>query len=485
MLFTEKKAKLALKKVFGYDEFRPGQLEAIMDLSSGKDVQVIFPTSHGKSICYQIPAICSKGTALVVSPLISLMKDQVDALLEKGVDAAFLNSTLSPKRQTEVMDMLKNDELKILYITPERFKSSSFKTTLIDSNISIFAVDECHAISAWGHDFRPDYRRLGSVKEALDVPTIALTATATTVVQDDIETQLKMQNVSKYIHGFDRPNLEYSIELFSDQFLKETAIKKHIIKIAKEGGDPAIFYCGTRKQTDRIVQIVKSIKGLKIPSIAKYHGAMKDKDREKVQGDFMSGKTPWIAATNAFGMGIDKANVRNIIHVSVPGSVEAWYQEVGRAGRDGKDSRCNLFYCQRDLGLQWFFINIANPSKYVFENVWDLLWSYGDSVVQMTQKKFYDDYKIRCGSSDSSGCISTAVRVLKKSGAIDPNSSRGQMVLMDYPNRRPVELYLDFDKLEEKEKMDRDRFGRMLNFINGYGSIRNRVLRYFGESTNE
>ncbi|MCK5600450.1 ATP-dependent DNA helicase RecQ [Candidatus Pacearchaeota archaeon] len=481
MLFTEEEAKQTLKKVFGYDEFRPGQLEAIMDLSACRDVAVIMPTSAGKSIIYQIPAICAEGTALVVSPLISLMKDQVDTLISKRVKAAFLNSTLKATEQRSVLERFRNDKLKILYVTPERFRSSVFKTTLIEANISIFAIDESHSISSWGHDFRPDYRRLGDIKDILNVPTIGLTATATVKVQNDIIDQLHMKNVAKHIYGFDRPNLEYDIQYFNGDFEKEAAVKRHIMQMVKDGSDPAIFYCGTRKQTDRMLQIARSLRGMKIPRIGNYHGGMKNDDRENMQNEFLNSDTPWIAATNAFGMGINKADVRNVIHVGVPGSVEAWYQEVGRAGRDGKPAKCTLFYCQRDLGLQWFFIEMANPPKEVFQHVWEMLWTYGDGVVKLTQKKFYENFKSLYGGAWGEGCVSTALRVMKKSGAIDPNSKRGQMVLPDYPNKKSIESYVDFTKLAEKEKMDRDRFKQMLNFLEDHIPIRERVLQYFGE----
>lgn len=481
MLFTKEEAKQALKDVFGYDEFRPGQLDIIMDVAAGRDVEVIMPTGGGKSLCYQIPAICAKGTALVVSPLISLMKDQVDTLVSKRVKAAFLNSTLKAVEQREVLERFRNGKLKILYVTPERFKSSAFRTTLIEANISLFAIDESHCISQWGHDFRPDYRRMGDIKNILCVPTIALTATATVTVQRDIAEQLNFKDFAKHIRGFDRPNLEYDIQCFSGEFEKEAAIKRHTMQMVKDGADPAIFYCSTRKQTERMVQIARSLRGMSLPRIGNYHGGMKDEDRENIQNEFLNGDTNWIAATNAFGMGIDKADVRNVVHVGVPGSVEAWYQEVGRAGRDDKPAKCTLFYCQRDLGLQWFFIEMANPPKEVFEYAWELLWTYGDSVVKTTQKKFYENFKIHYGGSWGEGCVGTALRVLKKSGAIDPNSKRGQMVLSDYPNKRPVESYVDFAKLAEKEKIDRDRFKQMLNFLGDSIPIRERVLKYFGE----
>lgn len=494
MLFSKKKAFEVLRRTFGYDTFRLGQLEAVKALAVGKDVLVVMPTGHGKSIIYQVPGLAAKGTMLIVSPLISLMKDQVDMLKSKGVAAEFLNSSLSEKEANDVLDSFGAGRIKLLYITPERFKVQSFIDKLTRCHISFFAVDECHCISSWGHDFRIDYRRLGGIREILGVPTIGLTATATKRVQDDVVEQLKMKLPVRIITGFDRPNLQYEIEHYDSSAEKELRFKsimRGLFESAKKKDgklDPAIFYCGTQKQTDHVAQLVGEIgrsvdrKIFDAECVVAYHAGLKDGLRKERQDKFMSGDVPLVAATNAFGMGIDKSNVRHVIHFSLPGSVEAWYQEVGRAGRDGQPSRCITIYSQQDVALRWFFINMSNPPAQVFRNLWDLLWSYKNRILDMTYEKVAEAYAEVFGKRDaSSGQVETALRLMKKGRAIDPNSPRGHLILME-SEQRPIDAFINFKLLIEKRSHDVEYLKQMIRFTESTSPpIRERVLQYFGE----
>ncbi len=475
-LFSKKKANRILKESFGHETFRQGQLEVLKHLAQGKDSLVVMPTGRGKSLCYQVPAICAEGTALVVSPLISLMKDQVDALRAKGICARALNSSLSPQEAREVIEELKSNELDILYIAPERFKNPRFLEALADCKFSFFAIDEAHCISKWGHDFRVDYRRLGEIREMLNVPTVALTATATSDVQKDIVEQLKMSDCFKIVTGFDRPNLEYDIRWFKDNKTKEMSFTCYMRQALTTDGS-GIIYVGTKDNTAKFARLANEIqKG----SCASYHGGMRPKDRKKVQEDFLSGKKKWVVATNAFGMGIDKADVRHVVHAGLPGSVEAWYQEVGRAGRDDKPAKCVTFFSGVDESLQWFFVRMANPPRHIFTNLWDVLWSFRQQVLSMTYSEIYDMYTSWYGGADNDGSVFTALRVMKKAGAIDPKSPRGQIIFAE-PEKTSIENYVDFKKVKAKYDMDAGRLRTMIEFAKGTGPIRDRVLAYFGE----
>lgn len=475
-LFSKKKAHRKLKEVFGHDEFRLGQLEVLKELAKGRDALVVMPTGRGKSVCYQIPAICAKGTAIIVSPLISLMKDQVDTLKAKGVKACCINSSLTAKQAAKALKDLKNNKFDIIYVAPERFKHDGFCKALLHCKISIFAVDEAHCISKWGHDFRIDYRRLGGIRQAMGVPTIALTATATPEVQKDIAEQLKMSDYFKIVTGFDRPNLNYKINCYNNQYAKDKAFCDHLRSSIELDGS-TIIYCSTRADCHDVKDHVNDVKkGV----CAIYHAGMKPKDRKKVQEDFLSGKVKWVAATNAFGMGIDKADVRQVLHFGIPGSVEAWYQEVGRAGRDGLSSDCITFFSGRDESRQYFFVKMNNPGGDVFIKLWDMLWSFKQKTFNMTYDEVYEMYVSWYGKQHSQPEVSTALSVLKKSGAIDASAPRGVIMMADEKQHR-VDTYVNFDKMRAKKMRDEKRLRDMIEFSKHTGSIRERVLAYFGE----
>ncbi len=346
----------ALEQYFGFTSFRDGQSEIIDHIIKGENALVVMPTGSGKSLCYQLPALLSSGLTMVVSPLIALMKDQVDDLQKKGIPATFINSSISSDQQNLRLKQVLNGEIKILYIAPERFRVASFRPFLKKMNIKIFAVDEAHCISHWGHDFRPDYMLLHEIIKELDSPSVvALTATATRQVQKDILERLDIERAKSFVTGFNRPNLKFSvIKVFGDaqkfQFLEEQVTSCH---------GSIVIYAGTRKKCEEITHFLTAVLGIKAGF---YHAGLSAEERSAIQNDFMKSKLQVIVATNAFGMGVDKPDIRLVCHYQIPGSVEAYYQETGRAGRDGKDAKCVLFYDPSDYNLQEWFIENSRVS---------------------------------------------------------------------------------------------------------------------------
>jgi len=346
-----------LKTHFGHSQFRPLQLEIIEHILNGNDALVLMPTGGGKSVCYQLPAMVLDGITVVISPLISLMKDQVDSALSNGIPAAFLNSTQSEEESARVMRDLRDGHLKLLYCAPERFALPYFRNFLRSLPIRLFAVDEAHCISEWGHDFRSDYRTLSLLKKEFpSLPIIALTATATRQVADDIADQLKIPNVKRFISSFNRRNLTYRVER------KTNAFGKLVNWVNKFKGESIIIYCFSKKETDSIAERLCQLGFNARP----YHAGMQTEQRTKNQSDFINDKVDIITATIAFGMGIDKPDVRLVVHYSLPKTIEGYFQETGRAGRDGIESECVLFYGAGDQFNQKYFIEqIEDPFQKV------------------------------------------------------------------------------------------------------------------------
>ena len=338
----------ALKVLFGYEAFRPGQKEVIDNILSGRDVFAVMPTGAGKSVCYQIPAMLLPGITIVISPLISLMQDQVKALNEAGIPAAFINSSLSENMFYETVNRARQGVYKIIYVAPERLVTDSFLELAQNIRISMLTVDEAHCISQWGQDFRPSYMKIVEFVRLLDRrPVIsAFTATATENVRDDIVCTLGLVNPYTLVTGFDRENLFFQVE-------KPKKKEQYILDyIAEHEGDSGIIYCATRKNVDNLYDLLKS-RGI---SAAKYHAGMSAEERKRMQDAFVFDYISIVVATNAFGMGIDKSNVRFVIHYNMPQSMENYYQEAGRAGRDGLDSKCILLFSPQDIVINRFLL---------------------------------------------------------------------------------------------------------------------------------
>ncbi len=431
---TIEDARARLASAFGYPAFRPGQERAVASVLAGRDTMVVLPTGGGKSLCYQVPALCLPGLTVVVSPLISLMKDQVDALSARGIPAAFLNSTLSSSAISDRLGRAARGEIKLLYVAPERFDNPQAAERLGKLGIALLALDEAHCISEWGHDFRPSYLRMRDVRERLGWPTtIALTATATPEVRRDIVRQLALRTPETVITGFDRKNLAYRVRRVRTDAEKDAAL----VELLERYQGLTVVYASTRKAVDRIASRLAAAR----IRAAAYHAGLDDEHRHAVQESFMTEGVRVIVATNAFGMGIDKPNVRLVVHYSMPGTLEAYYQEAGRAGRDGLPSDCVLLHAFRDRFTHEFFIKGSYPERALVERVYSALCrlagSNGTAEVGPTQIA-----AVAGGDSRERDCES-ALRVLGDAGAIaaEPASSSRMLVrLLASPERIRAEL---------------------------------------------
>ena len=461
--------RAALREKFGFESFQPGQEEVVTRVVSGQDTLAILATGAGKSLTYQLSAMLLEGTTVVVSPLIALMKDQIDMLRQLGItDVVALNSTLSEDQELAALERIRGKHIKIVFVTPEKLEDDSFMQLLQSIQVPLFVVDEAHCISQWGHDFRPAYLALGHVIERLGHPTVlALTATATPAVREDILHQLGIPQVKPIVKGFDRPNLVYHVRR-----AEKEADKLKILKalFAAELDGTGIIYTATIKNALEVQKYLQD--SLDIPA-AVYHSKLQKQDRTSVHELFMDEHIRAVVATNAFGLGIDKPNIRFVVHYDLPGSVEAYTQEAGRAGRDGLPSKCVLIYRMSDTRVQNYFLTGKYPDIEEVQKVFGTLEIFGtqEGGVSMTDLRKILQLPLTK--------LKVILALLKKGGFIE-TISRSKYALTPAA-RKNRDMVLNLASYETKKSYDQSKLAMMLQYAETTSCRRKFILNYFGE----
>ncbi len=461
----------SLQSHFGFTSFRPGQAEAIQSLLHGQHTLVVMPTGSGKSLVFQLAGLLLPGLTLVISPLIALMKDQVDSLERHGIAATFINSTLPISEQDKRLKRLTSGGYQIVYVAPERLRNTQFLASLQQQKIGLLAVDEAHCISEWGHDFRPDYLHIAHFRASLDNPlTAALTATATPQVQDDIARLLNLANTARVVTGFNRPNLALELRYTSDATNRLRALQD---LLANHRDGAAIIYTGTRRDAEEVAEFVCTVVRVKA---GYYHAGLLAEDRTHIQDAFMAGDLPIVAATNAFGMGIDRPDVRQVIHYSLPGSLEAYYQEAGRAGRDELPSRAVLLYSPEDRALQEWFIESSTITSDDLRILFDALRPASDRLVAITISELsrlssMQEVKVRVGLS-----------ALERAEALEHLRDDGLRMQVKVHNWKPAEIQAATQSLIEHQAHRRKQLELMISYAESNACRRRIILKHFGDS---
>jgi ATP-dependent DNA helicase RecQ len=453
-----------LREYFGFRRFRPGQETVVRSALAGRDTLVLMPTGSGKSLCFQLPALELDGSTLVVSPLIALMKDQTEALQRKGFRAIAFNSTLPARERQEAEEALIRGETEFVYTTPEQLSKPAFRGLLRQAAIDLFVVDEAHCVSHWGHDFRPEYLELGTVIDELGHPTVlAMTATATDEVVDDILRQLRIPDAEIVHMGFCRPNLHLGVIPATD----EAARRDHLAeRLADETGS-GIIYVATVRAVGELTEFLQG-RGF---SIASYHGRMRAADRAASQDQFMSGAVPIMVATNAFGLGIDKPDIRFVIHANLPGSIEAFYQEFGRAGRDGEPSRCTLLYLPDDRQLHSFFQSRRYPDAEDLVNAHHALRRIAEDLPRLED--------VQAISPLPRTRLKVAMSLFRAKGIVKEDLA-GHLHLLE-PDLTHDDLSRVARDYEERDVRDRLKLQRLVDYAETRGCRWRHLLDYFGE----
>ncbi len=463
---------------FGYADFRPGQEELVQAALAGRDALGVLPTGGGKSVCYQVPALAMEGVCLVVTPLISLMEDQVRRARDVGLRAAHLSAGQEPSVRHAVAGKVRSSDLDLLFVAPERLEVPKFLSQIRRSDIGLLAVDEAHCISEWGHDFRPAYRRIGHLRDVLMAPLIALTATATPRVRQDIVENLRLHRPVVQVRSFDRPNLCWVVEPAGS--LHERVKRVH--GILKRVGGSAAVYAGTRKGVEAVRN---ALAGFGVPT-ERYHAGLDPEERSRVQTAFMSGRCRVVVATNAFGMGIDKADVRLVAHMQLPGTLEAYYQEAGRAGRDGQPAWCVAFYGPHDARLGEAFVSQSYPPFAAVRRVHAILRRHAahDGCVSIST----DLLRRWCGKKMTEDRLMAALAALDRSGAVRmTDSTRNALGGTDVPPGGSQRLQMgvrrraDLRPLRRLRRGALDRLRAVERYARSRGCRRRTLLSYFGE----
>ena len=469
---TDDQIQSALQDVFGLHQFRSRQSPAIQRVLDKKDVLVTMPTGEGKSLIYQLPAVVLDGMTLVVSPLIALMKDQVDSLRRRNIRATFVNSSIEARQRRERLEAAANREIDLLYVTPERFRSEIFREFLPKLEIRRLAVDEAHCISQWGHDFRPDYSRLGEYRKLIGNPPVtALTATATPSVAADIVDKLNMDDPLIIRTGIERENLFLAATHVNFDDEKTPLIADRIMAI----DGPGIVYSTLIKDLERLHDELRR-RGI---STLVYHGALSPRERKRMQDDFMKSKDRVVLATNAFGMGVDKEDIRFVLHAQIPKTLEAWTQEVGRAGRDGKPSWCELFYLQDDIAIQQEFVKWANPSIEYVKGVYDTLVRWGERI----KSKDVDDLRAELlHKNRRDNRVEISLRWMEVLGAIRGSFETCDLEVIDDLD---TTLLPEFMQTGDKLRFDLESLLTMVRFAGDMHTCRRTLLADHFELTDQ